>query len=112
MGAHGCHSPPAESSTRMLTVELGGAARHGCVAISDGERLVGVCEQERVTRVRGAGFNATGLPDEALDLLLQRLGRTRADVGRYISAEPGLGPAAVPIDRVDHHRAHACAAYL
>jgi carbamoyltransferase len=97
----------------MLTAGLGGAARHGCVALSDGERLLGVCEQERITRMRGAGFNATGLPDEALDTLLQRLGCARTDVDRYVSAEPGpeLSTTAT-VERIDHHLAHACAAYL
>jgi carbamoyltransferase len=91
---------------------LGGATRHGCVALSDGERLLGVCEQERITRVRGAGFNATGLPDEALDTLLHRRGQTRADIARYIRAEaiPGLASAAA--DVIDHHLAHASTAYL
>ena len=51
----------------MRTVGLGGVARHGCVALSDRGRIVGVCEQERITRMRNAGFNTSGLPDEALD---------------------------------------------
>ena len=97
----------------MLTAGLGGVGRHGCVALSDGERLVGVCEQERITRVRGAGFNATGLPDEALDTLLRRMGQTRADVGRYVTAEPTGGlSGALAGERIDHHLAHACTAYF
>jgi hypothetical protein len=36
----------------------------------------------RVTCVRD-GFNPTGLPDEALDVLLQRHGRSRDGVGHY-----------------------------
>jgi predicted NodU family carbamoyl transferase len=95
----------------MLTAGLGGPSRHGCVALSDGERLVGVCEQERVTRVRGAGFNATGLPDEAFDTLLERRGRTRADVNRYVSAESVREPVTTASERIDHHLAHASAAY-
>ena len=58
------------SGRELLTVGLGGVASHGCVALSERGRMVGVCEQERVTRVRNAGFNASGLPDEALDALL------------------------------------------
>jgi carbamoyltransferase len=96
-----------------LTAGLGGAARHGCVALVDRERVVGVCEQERVTRVRGAGFNGTGLPDEALDTLLERLGGTRRDVKAFATAEsePPLATGAA-IERIDHHLAHACASYL
>ena len=102
----------------MLTAGLGGVRRHGCAALTDGGRLLGICQQERVTRVRGAGFNASGLPDEALDLLLQRLGRTRKDVGRYLIAEaleglaPGRAASGVNYDAVEHHLAHASAAYL
>lgn len=96
-----------------LTAGLGGAARHGCVALVDRQRVVGVCEQERVTRIRGAGFNGTGLPDEALDTLLERMGRTRVEVTAYATAEsePQCGNGH-PVERLDHHLAHACASYL
>jgi hypothetical protein len=61
---------------KELSIGLGGAAQHGCAALADGVSILGVCEQERVTRVRGAGFNAaSGLPDEAIELLLRRAGR-------------------------------------
>jgi carbamoyltransferase len=96
-----------------MTAGLGGVTRHGCVALADGSRVLGVCEQERVTRTRSAGFNRTGLPDEALDVILQRLGRSRGAVGRFVLAETYDGPAhAMEVEWVDHHFAHACAAYL
>ena len=97
----------------MLIVGLGGSTSHGCVALSDGTRVIGVCEQERVTRVLGAGFNASGLPDEALDTLLERSGHTRADVARYVAAEvrPGAGGRSA-MESIDHHLAHAATAYL
>src|SRR5262245_54989674 len=96
-----------------LTAGLGGVAEHGCVALVDDEQVVAACEQERVTRVRAAGFNGTGLPDQALDTLLDRLGRTRADVATYAIAE-GLPESrhAADIEQLDHHLAHACTAYL
>jgi carbamoyltransferase len=101
------------NSTSTITAGLGGVARHGCVALMSGQQLVGVCAQERVTRIRSAGFNATGLPDEALDVLLQRIRRDRSDVARYVLAEALHEPAgAGSFERVDHHYAHACAAYL
>lgn len=55
----------------------------------------------------------SGLPDEALDLLLDRFGYTRADVGRYTTAEGGREVIEGRIvERLDHHLAHACTAYL
>ena len=95
-----------------LTVGLGGVRRHACVAVADERRLLGVCEQERVTRVRGAGVNATGLPDEALDLVLSRANRTHPEIARYIVAESGEPAPNALFASVDHHYAHACAAYL
>jgi carbamoyltransferase len=94
---------------------LGGVARHGCVALVSGQLVLGVCEQERVTRVRAVGFNRTGLPDEALGVLLQRIGQSRRDVERFIVSEPvSAGGSVEPhvMEHVDHHFAHACTAYL
>lgn len=97
----------------MLTAGLGGGARHGCVALAQDSGLLSVCAQERVTRARGAGFNSSGLPDEALDLLLERLGRSRRDVARYVIADsPYRRTGEARTERLDHHLAHACAAYL
>lgn len=91
---------------------IGGGVRHGAAALADGDRLVGACPQERATRVRGAGLNASALPDEALDLLLHRLGRTRREITRYVFAvDDGPAPPG-SAERLDHHRAHASTAYL
>ena len=98
----------------MLTAGIGGGSRNGAVALADAQRLLGVCSQERVVRVRGAGVNPTsGLPDEAMDLLLRRLGRSRGDVTGYVLAD-NLGPRrSDPMcEYIDHHLAHACTAYL
>ncbi len=96
-----------------LSAGFGGLPRHGCAAISDGHQLVAVCEQERATRVRGAGFNPSGLPDEALDTLLERLGRSRDDVERYVLAGSPIECGTTgPFERLDDHFAHACGSYL
>jgi carbamoyltransferase len=92
-----------------LVAGLAGAHRHGCVALGDASGLRAVCQQERVTRVRNAGFNSTGLPDEALDLLLRRLDRTRSDVGRYVVADAGQNAAS---DGLERHFAHAATTYF
>jgi carbamoyltransferase len=98
----------------MLTAGIGGGSRNGAVALADAQRLLGVCSQERVIRVRGAGVNpASGLPDEALDLLLRRLGRSRGDLTRYVVADnPGARRSDSQWEHIDHHLAHACTAYL
>lgn len=96
----------------MLIAGVSGGARNGCVALTDGRELAGVCAQERVVRVRGAGVNGNGVPDEALDLMLRRLGRSRTDVDRYVVAAPAGNSGPGVGERVDHHFAHACTAYL
>ena len=73
----------------MMIAGLNGG-RDGAAALADGGRLVGVCAQERVTRVRGAG-SLPGWPAEALDLLLQRRGRSRADLGRSVAVDVPAG---------------------
>lgn len=91
---------------------IAGGRRDGVAALVASGRIQGVCALERVTRTRGAGLNASGLPDEALDLLLQRSGHTRTSIDRYMVVE-GDGPAPPGFARrVDHHRAHAATAYL
>jgi carbamoyltransferase len=72
--------------------------------------VLGISEQERLTRVRGAGVNRSGLPDETVDELLRRAGYTRADVASYVTTE-NLMPSMS--DRMlSHHLAHAGAAFL
>jgi carbamoyltransferase len=95
-----------------LYAGLGGVARNACVTLCTDDGILGICEQERVTRVRAAGFNRTGLPDEALDELLRRSGRQRRDVSLYAVAEALSPAAALEPARLDHHFAHACSAFL
>lgn len=94
-----------------LAVGLGGAVRNACVTLATPDRILGVCEQERITRVRGAGFNRTGLPDEALDVLLERSGTHRADITKYALAGEVRALAEVRPLRLEHHFAHACSAF-
>jgi carbamoyltransferase len=100
-----------------LTAGLGGADRNACVSLCTDAAVLGVCEQERITRVRSDGFNSTGLPDQALDELLTRAGRRRDEVSVYALAEhapvpPAINPPEINIVRLDHHFAHACSAFL
>ena len=66
-----------------LIVGLSGATRNASATLCTPDRVLGICSQERITRVRGAGFNPTGLPDEALDEILRCAGRGRHDVTTY-----------------------------
>jgi carbamoyltransferase len=103
---------PVPSIKGGLTVGLSGGMQHGCVALSDGQRILGVCDQERVIRTRAAGFKPSGLPEETVDLLLRRAGRSRADITRYILAgEAGSGEFDSTV-RIEQHYSSACASYL
>ena len=94
-----------------LYVGLGGVTRNACVTLCEGSQIIGICEQERITRVRGAGCGETGLPEEALDELLRRSGRTRDEVTAFVLAE-SLGTPESNVVRLNHHLAHACSAFL
>src|SRR5579859_6380095 len=95
-----------------IAVGLSGASQNACVTLATPNTILGVCEQERITRVRAAGFNSSGLPDEALDELLRRAGSRRSDVSTYTVTEavPSLAPVH-PL-QLDHDFAHACAAFF
>ena len=70
-----------------LTAGFGGVSRHACAALVNEETVLGVCEQERITRVRGAGVEASGLPDQALDALLAHAHSSRSAITRGGTAE-------------------------
>jgi carbamoyltransferase len=95
-----------------LWVGLGGATCNACTALCTDDQILGICEQERITRVRSAGFNATGLPDEALDELLDRSARTRSDIAAYGLAETIPKPSDIRFVHLDHHFTHACSAFF
>jgi len=96
--------------TGDLVIGVSGESRHACVAVCSGERMLAVSEQERITRVRGAGVNRSGLPDEAVDELLRRVGRSREDVAAYVTPETAV--QSVSDTTLGHHIAHAWTAFL
>lgn len=95
-----------------LLVGATAGLRDGAVAVADSHRLLAVCYQERVTRARGSGVTAGGLPAEALDLTLQRLGRTRDDIASYTVVQAQSLPPLPLVNALDTHRASAATAYL
>src|SRR5436190_488722 len=97
----------------MFTIGLSGATGHAAAAAVDASGVIGACAQERLTRTRAAGFNASGLPDEAIHAVLKGHGATGAPVSRYVLA--GSAPAfesKTPIELISQHLAHAATAYL
>jgi carbamoyltransferase len=94
----------------MLVAAMRVGVRNGAAALGEGATLTGVCAQERVLRIRG-GPTPGGVPDEALDLLLRRARKTRADIQRLevVGGAPSLEDAGADIS--DHY-GHACTAYL
>ena len=95
----------------MMIAAMRVGVRDSAAAIGLDKRLVGVCAQERVMRVRG-GPTPGGVPDEALDLLLQRAGRTRGEICRMMQIGGGEPVVTAETVRLDDHFAHACTAYL
>ncbi len=92
---------------------LSGAAGHAAAAAADRSGLLSVCPQERLTRNRGAGFNASGLPDEAVDAVVSAGAAPRRAIARYVLA--GVAPqfaSPVVLEQIDQHLAHAATAYL
>ena len=99
-------------SSSQVHVGLGGTTRNACAVLATSTDILGICEQERITRVRAAGVNPTGLPDEAIDELLRRFGRRRGDVRTYVVAGPEPDIHGAPVVQLDHHLTHACSAFL
>lgn len=97
--------PPSD-----LVVGVSGESRHACVAVSSAERMLAISEQERITRVRGAGVNRSGLPDETVDELLRRVGRSREEVAAFVTLENAVQAASDAT--LGHHLAHAWTAFL
>ena len=91
---------------------VSGTTRNATVALADAKRLVGVCSQERATRLRGAGVNASGIPDEAMDLLLGKLGKSRTAITRTVMADGDASDASPRFEHIGHHFAHACTAFM
>jgi carbamoyltransferase len=103
-----------EGAGALMSVRVGiaGAARNAAAALCDDDRVVAVCEQERVTRTRRSGLETGQLPHEALEAVLRIGGRTRDEIAAYAIAENAIQlPAGLTVERVDHHHAHAATSF-
>src|ERR1044072_3627671 len=95
-----------------LFVGAAGRTRHSCVAVSSASDVLGICEQERITRVKGAGFNSSGFADEALTEILRRANHRTDQIARVTVAEPGPRCDGTELRVLDHGYAHACSSFF
>lgn len=96
-----------------VLVGISGARRNPAAAVASGGRLLGFCEQERLTRIRGVGLRRGQLPEEAVAAVLKIAGRDSSAVHAYVTAEEGVTlPEGLPRLRLDHHHCHAATAFL
>ena len=103
---------PAQPAGTVV-VGISGARRNAAAAIAVDGRLGGFCEEERITRIRGAALPPGALPQGAVDAALHSAGRERDAVTTYVAGEVGLSiPDGLPLVRLDHHHAHAATAFL
>jgi carbamoyltransferase len=94
-------------------VGISGANRNACAAVCVDGEIRTVCEQERLTRIRGIGLAPGALPVEAVNHVVALAQQRPDDVTAYVVAEPDIRlPSAVRTIAVDHHRAHAATAFL
>ena len=100
---------------RDASVLLGisGAKRNACAAICMAGDVRAVCEEERVTRVRGIGLGRHGIPGAAIDQVLATGRCDPSTVSALVVAEADAHvSSSLPLVAVEHHRAHAATAYL
>ncbi len=103
----------SNDATGSLVVGISGFKHSAAVALCHSGALASVCQQERLTRVRGAGVERGGFPGAALEAVLEAVGRAQSDIAEVVVAEPGLRSAwPEGVRELDHHRAHAGTAFL
>ena len=96
-----------------VVVGISGARQNAAAAVAVDGRLEAFCEQERLTRIRRTTLTPGELPAEAVDAVLRLAGVSRESVTSYATAERAAQlPRDLPEFRLDHHLAHAAAAYL
>ncbi|MBI2833705.1 MAG: hypothetical protein HYX76_04695 [Acidobacteria bacterium] len=89
---------------------ISGFKRNAAAAVARDGRLVAVCEEGRVTRVRDIGIDANGFPRAALEMTLNAADATPGDITETVAAERDID---FPnLSYLDHHYAHAATAFL
>jgi carbamoyltransferase len=117
----GAHTPLAagepmrhpSSGPASIVVGVSGARRNPSAAIAVDGNLAAFCEQERFTRIRGAGLRPGELPREAVNAVLGLANSAPDRVSSYAWGEEGIVlPSGLPRVRLDHHYCHAATAFL
>jgi carbamoyltransferase len=104
---------PRAGANGAVVVGVSGARRNAAAAVACDGQLLGVCEQERLTRIRGFALRPGELPTESVDAVLRMITRDRTDVRTYVTGENGVSlPAGLPSVRIDHHYGHAATSFL
>ena len=104
---------PGDQEAPDVVVGISGARQNAAAAVAVRGRLVGFCEQERLSRHRGIGLLAGGLPEEAIAAVLGIADRTSDQVTAYATGEDGVSlQTRAPHVRLDHHYCHAATAFL
>src|SRR3954463_10891239 len=95
-----------------VVIGLAGATRNAAVAVCDGDQVIGMCEHERVTRTRREGLAPGKLPAQTIDTILRHSEYRDTPISAYAVAETAIAlPAGVPVQRIEHHLAHAATAF-
>lgn len=110
---HEVSSPIAAVRRAHVVAGVSGVRRNAAVALAVNGEIRAFCEQERATRVRRAPLPSASLPVEALGVALATAGALGPDdISTIAAAEDVIDVAgAIPLAHVEHHRAHAAAAF-
>jgi len=102
---------PFSAGSTPITIGISGARRNAAAAVADSRGLAAVCEQERITRTRGAGIPPGRLPDAAIDCVVRCASATASPERHFATTEDAIHTGGYPITRFEHHQAHAVTAY-
>ena len=95
----------AGAGAGAVVVGISGGRRNPSAAVAVGGRLLGFCEQERLTRIRGTRLSPGQLPADAVNAALKLAGEAAERVCAYVVAEEGVSIGAdLPSLRLDHHQ--------
>jgi carbamoyltransferase len=98
----------------QLAIGVSGYTRDAGAAVSLNGSVAGVCHQERIVRLREIGIRSGGFPQVAIQAAREAGGVPASAMPNVLlAAEHGIDSGlSIPVTLIDHHRAHAAAAFL